>query len=309
MAAADVVLANLTAALLVRHVVALVELIRRRGYLVLSGFAPPQGQVDVMPAFRQLRLVQELVEGDWQAVLLRRTVTVQFWRARKLRTVPYFQRSPHRCCRTPRAMIVTASARSVRRPSVIGNVAGCGRRVDLRRTPARLQDRPARSQTPADRCETAPRRRLSTGAPGSTSNSRRSASSCSSHSSNSVPLPMMGRTARRHCFADAIAIRRHRSAAFPSASPFGADDCPLRQQRLDRRHAHHRRVAHDLVHLIAFEDGLREGQADGGLRRGVISSSRRSCAPSRVTRSMRARYSRPLPSNTEISSPKRNRKT
>lgn len=70
MAPADVVLANLTAALLVRHVVALVEMIRRRGYLVLSGFAPPQGQVDVMPAFRQLRLVQELVEGDWQAVLL-----------------------------------------------------------------------------------------------------------------------------------------------------------------------------------------------------------------------------------------------
>jgi ribosomal protein L11 methyltransferase len=70
MAPADVVMANLTAALLVRHVVALVEMIRRRGYLVLSGFAPPQGQVDVMPAFRQLRLVQELVEGDWQAVLL-----------------------------------------------------------------------------------------------------------------------------------------------------------------------------------------------------------------------------------------------
>ena len=69
-APADVVVANLTAALLVRHVVALMELIRRRGYLVLSGFAPPQGLVDVMPAYRRLRLVQELVEGDWQAVLL-----------------------------------------------------------------------------------------------------------------------------------------------------------------------------------------------------------------------------------------------
>ncbi len=69
-ARADVVVANLTAALLVRHVVALMELIRRRGYLVLSGFAPPQGLVDVMPAYRRLRLVQELVEGDWQAVLL-----------------------------------------------------------------------------------------------------------------------------------------------------------------------------------------------------------------------------------------------
>jgi hypothetical protein len=41
----------------------------------------------------------------------------------------------------------------------------------------------------------------------------------------------------------------------------------LGHERLDRRHAHHRRVADDIVHLLALDRPLRERQADGGLRR------------------------------------------
>jgi ribosomal protein L11 methyltransferase len=70
LAAADVVVANLTAALLVRHSDALQQLVNRRGYLILSGFAPEHGSVDVRPSFKELPLVRELVEGEWQALLM-----------------------------------------------------------------------------------------------------------------------------------------------------------------------------------------------------------------------------------------------
>src|SRR5579872_696301 len=37
-------------------------------------------------------------------------------------------------------------------------------------------------------------------------------------------------------------------------------------ERLDRRHSHHRRVADDVVHLVASEHGLRERQPHDGFR-------------------------------------------
>ena len=42
------------------------------------------------------------------------------------------------------------------------------------------------------------------------------------------------------------------------AAPIGAS----RHERLDRRHAHHRRVADDVVHLLALEHGLGERQRE-----------------------------------------------
>ena len=53
------------------------------------------------------------------------------------------------------------------------------------------------------------------------------------------------------------------------AEPVQANDGALGDHRLDAGGAHHRRVAHDLVHPVAFEDGLRQRQADGGLRCGA----------------------------------------
>ena len=70
LAGADVVVANLTAALLVRHAAALQQLVNRRGYLILSGFGHDHGLVDVRPSFAELPLVRELREGEWQALLL-----------------------------------------------------------------------------------------------------------------------------------------------------------------------------------------------------------------------------------------------
>jgi ribosomal protein L11 methyltransferase len=70
LAGADVVVANLTAALLVRHAAALQQLVNRRGYLLLSGFGHDHGLVDVRPSFAELPLVRELREGEWQALLL-----------------------------------------------------------------------------------------------------------------------------------------------------------------------------------------------------------------------------------------------
>jgi ribosomal protein L11 methyltransferase len=70
LAVADVVLANLTAAVLVRHAVALQALVRRGGYLIVSGFAPDH-LVEVVPALDAFDRIKDVAEADWQAVLLR----------------------------------------------------------------------------------------------------------------------------------------------------------------------------------------------------------------------------------------------
>lgn len=67
---ADVVLANLTAAVLVRHATALQALVRRGGYLIVSGFAPDH-LVEVVPALGGFDRIKDIAEADWQAVLLR----------------------------------------------------------------------------------------------------------------------------------------------------------------------------------------------------------------------------------------------
>jgi ribosomal protein L11 methyltransferase len=70
LAPADVVVANLTSALLVRHSSSLQRLVRQRGYLILSGFGRDHAFVDVRPRFGELGFIRELDEGEWQAVLL-----------------------------------------------------------------------------------------------------------------------------------------------------------------------------------------------------------------------------------------------
>jgi ribosomal protein L11 methyltransferase len=70
---AEIVLANLTAAVLVRHAAALLALARREGYLILSGFAPDHLLADIQPAFDTARQVRELAEGDWSAICLQKT--------------------------------------------------------------------------------------------------------------------------------------------------------------------------------------------------------------------------------------------
>ena len=69
---ADVVLANLTGAVLVRFADELRGLVVAGGYLILSGFAPQDAAV-VRAAFRDLGVVAEATEGDWAALSLRRT--------------------------------------------------------------------------------------------------------------------------------------------------------------------------------------------------------------------------------------------
>jgi ribosomal protein L11 methyltransferase len=68
--AADLVVANLTAALLVREARTLLRLVRRHGYLILSGFAPDH-KVEIEPAFSGTIAVKESGEGDWHAMLRR----------------------------------------------------------------------------------------------------------------------------------------------------------------------------------------------------------------------------------------------
>jgi ribosomal protein L11 methyltransferase len=68
LSAADLVLANLTAAVLVREAATLLSLARRRGHLILSGFSPAHW-VDIDPAFEDAPRVTEVVEDDWLAVL------------------------------------------------------------------------------------------------------------------------------------------------------------------------------------------------------------------------------------------------
>ncbi len=66
---ADVVLANLTAAVLVRHADALRALARNNGYLILSGFGPDH-LVEIRPAFDGMLDINEITEGDWAAICL-----------------------------------------------------------------------------------------------------------------------------------------------------------------------------------------------------------------------------------------------
>jgi len=66
---ADVVLANLTGAVLMRYNGELRALLRDDGYLVVSGFAPDEAHV-VKTAFKPLRVIDERVEDEWAAVCL-----------------------------------------------------------------------------------------------------------------------------------------------------------------------------------------------------------------------------------------------
>ena len=65
----DVVLANLTSAVILRHADALARLVRPGGRLVLSGFGPADAD-HVAGAFG-VAPVESLVEGEWVALLLR----------------------------------------------------------------------------------------------------------------------------------------------------------------------------------------------------------------------------------------------
>jgi ribosomal protein L11 methyltransferase len=69
LAAADLVLANLTAAVLVREARTLLSLARRGGYLIVSGFAPDH-RVEIEPAFEAAPRVKEAFETGWHAELL-----------------------------------------------------------------------------------------------------------------------------------------------------------------------------------------------------------------------------------------------
>ena len=67
---ADVVLANLTGAVLVRYASELRALAVEGGYLIVSGFAPQDAAV-VRAAFRGVDLIDESSEGEWAALSLR----------------------------------------------------------------------------------------------------------------------------------------------------------------------------------------------------------------------------------------------
>jgi ribosomal protein L11 methyltransferase len=69
---ADIVLANLTGAVLVRYAAELRSLAVDGGYLILSGFAPQDAAV-VHAAFKGLTVIADAIEGEWAAVTLRRT--------------------------------------------------------------------------------------------------------------------------------------------------------------------------------------------------------------------------------------------
>ena len=67
---ADVVLANLTGAVLVRYARELRSLLADDGYLVLSGFAPSDVAV-IQTAFADLATIRIEPEGEWAALLLK----------------------------------------------------------------------------------------------------------------------------------------------------------------------------------------------------------------------------------------------
>ena len=66
---ADVVLANLTGAVLVRHARELRSLAVDGGYLIVSGFSPDDVAV-ILRAFGGLNVIAQESEGDWAALLL-----------------------------------------------------------------------------------------------------------------------------------------------------------------------------------------------------------------------------------------------
>ena len=66
---AGIVTANLTAAVLIHHAARLRQLVAAAGALIVSGFSPAE-QGAVVAAF-DLALVDQRVEGDWAAALLR----------------------------------------------------------------------------------------------------------------------------------------------------------------------------------------------------------------------------------------------
>ena len=68
---ADIVLANLTGAVLVRYATELRGLAMDGGYFILSGFAPDDLAV-IRTAFAGGTVIAEQADGDWAAVLLRR---------------------------------------------------------------------------------------------------------------------------------------------------------------------------------------------------------------------------------------------
>jgi ribosomal protein L11 methyltransferase len=67
---ADIVLANLTGAALVRYSAELEALLRDDGYLVVSGFAPEDVPV-IHTAFKSLHSIGDRVEAEWAVVSLR----------------------------------------------------------------------------------------------------------------------------------------------------------------------------------------------------------------------------------------------
>ncbi len=67
---ADIVVANLTGAVLVRYAEELSALAVDGGYLILSGFAPQDAAV-VRAAFKGLTVITETSEGEWASLLLR----------------------------------------------------------------------------------------------------------------------------------------------------------------------------------------------------------------------------------------------
>jgi ribosomal protein L11 methyltransferase len=67
---ADIVLANLTGAVLVRYAGELRALVKDGGYLIVSGFNPQDVAV-VRAAFKGLTAIEESAEADWAALSLR----------------------------------------------------------------------------------------------------------------------------------------------------------------------------------------------------------------------------------------------
>jgi ribosomal protein L11 methyltransferase len=67
---ADIVLANLTGAVLVRYAAELQSLLVEAGYLIVSGFAPQDVPV-IEKAFAGLSVIDSKIDGDWAALCLR----------------------------------------------------------------------------------------------------------------------------------------------------------------------------------------------------------------------------------------------
>jgi ribosomal protein L11 methyltransferase len=68
---ADVVLANLTGAVLLRYNAELTSLLKESAYLIVSGFSPDEAHV-VKTAFKALRVIDSRIEAEWAAECFRR---------------------------------------------------------------------------------------------------------------------------------------------------------------------------------------------------------------------------------------------